>query len=822
MPKPRTSGTRNDESTRGKIQVSAGPTLQSQDIVAGLGGAPRDLLATCLALFEDSSLKQRLREWFDASVKATGVKAIVSWNSIDAAPSLQERVYQWKNCPAADDELRLLVWMHLREAFGLSPVTFGSLRSARTAADDLVVSALTAVQPGTLEKAWKQYGWGEEKHVPDSLDALARCTLAELLINVMDDNAPSSAPAREALMQRIRESISHLDKESQDRLLQAINATGFNDDAIRTLLLTGGGLAGFGTAVSVAGFSAYILAAQASALIPLVSGPALVSFVAVLSNPITIVLATTGVGVYAARKANDKIQAAIATRIIALLALNGIAAGDAGLQRMSRTFAFLPELREIGGLSDRVPKQYKDDWRQIAVVHRNAAALDVGLATAMEQPFPGGSGSDRLQRFVENGNAAVQDTVVMATLTMGELLYHMYALDPAVLRAADFSRVEELDNPVMFAAFAHRLDSLDSMGYLGAFSNLKGYTAEQVVANQLVQQGHVVEFPATSNEPGWDIAVDGVRFQVKNAADLSLLSAHFETYDYPILANAEIAEQLAAKVELGQAPDWADKVHFVEGYSQAGVDAMTTQTLEAGDAMLHPHVPVFATTICAFREFNRFCQGQVTGSLAVQEVLISGSIRSGLAVIGNYAGVAIGLLVFGPAGALVLGSALPIVSCTQSAVVKEKVQWATQGKQYRDWEERVRRRLHRLVTVLRDGIEIKIKKLEARVWPTVGNPVADYLHWRTNEEIRFLREVASRLERIREQGKKSVEDATGQLLIWLSTCTLHPAVYQSAFTKWIEALERRPTIGDNVKEKVKRAQDFVTARIGRLSRVLAK
>lgn len=55
-------------------------------------------------------------------------------------------------------------------------------------------------------------------------------------------------------------------------------------------------------------------------------------------------------------------------------------------------------------------------------------------------------------------------------------------------------------------------------------------------------------------------------------------SEHGALCGYPILANAEIAEQLGARLELGHAPDWADKVHFVEGYSQAGVDAMTAQT----------------------------------------------------------------------------------------------------------------------------------------------------------------------------------------------------------------------------------------------------
>src|SRR5690606_36677268 len=37
-------------------------TLQSRDILAGLGAAPREMLATCLALFEDRTLQQRLGE----------------------------------------------------------------------------------------------------------------------------------------------------------------------------------------------------------------------------------------------------------------------------------------------------------------------------------------------------------------------------------------------------------------------------------------------------------------------------------------------------------------------------------------------------------------------------------------------------------------------------------------------------------------------------------------------------------------------------------------------------------------------------------------
>ena len=46
-----------------------GLTLQAQDIVSGLGLARRELLATCLALFEDSTLQQRLSERTDEVLK---------------------------------------------------------------------------------------------------------------------------------------------------------------------------------------------------------------------------------------------------------------------------------------------------------------------------------------------------------------------------------------------------------------------------------------------------------------------------------------------------------------------------------------------------------------------------------------------------------------------------------------------------------------------------------------------------------------------------------------------------------------------------------
>ena len=150
------------------------PTLQSHDVVAGLGSAPRDLLATCLALFEDSTLQQRLSERMGALTKGQPDQPRVGDDTGAVLSSLHQRVLQWRQAPVADEELRLVLWMRLRAAYDLPPRTFGTLRAARTAADDLVTATLRSIQPAGLEAAKRWAGVGKQLAVPDSLDALAR------------------------------------------------------------------------------------------------------------------------------------------------------------------------------------------------------------------------------------------------------------------------------------------------------------------------------------------------------------------------------------------------------------------------------------------------------------------------------------------------------------------------------------------------------------------------------------------------------------------------------------------------------------------------
>lgn len=781
------------------------PVLSSADVVAGIGAAPRELLAACLALFDDSTLRRRISTLVERWTSNKRREAADDAADAEAAAAVQKSLVAWQSSSLSDDALRVLLWIYLREAFDLPANTFVSLRSAGTAADDVVARALHSLQPGRIAKFAEEYGLKEARDLPTTLDALARKTMEELMASFLKSDDARAEEARERLLLEARTRIGQLPPEDRERLMQAVGADDLNDAALRNILLTGGGLGAFGMSVSLAGFSAYILAAQASAFIPFISGPALVSMVAVLSNPITIIAATAGMGWWATRSVNQKVRGAVGVRVLSLLALNGLEAGATGLRAMLRAFAELDDLGGVEGQAASALGRYQAEWAVVSPVRRKAAVLDTGVAELMEGPMV--AGRDRLGNLVDGDSDAWRDTAVLAGLTLGDVLYNAFSLEPEVLQAADFSRVEDLSNAVAFAAFAHRIEQMDPSAELGAISNLKGYVAERVVAAQLIAQGHVVEFPEASNEPGWDISVDGTKFQVKDLSNISGLEHHFDRgYDYPVIANSELAETLAGYPE-GEMPEWADDVHFVEGYSNEVVEHVTRSSLDAGDGMLHPHVPLFTVVLSSIRNIARVNRDEITGTQALQEVLLDGGTRAGLAVVGNYVGVGVGLLVFGPAGALVLGSVVPILSQRQSGRLKGKLDEWVQDETYCAWAVEARAALLRLIARADDELRRKAELLQERM-PEESQAVAvRYLQWRLDDELCFLREAWCRLREIRDDEMATIESLATRTMSWLSTSTLHPVTYQAELAALSSVFGRRPSTADRVAEVTKKASE---------------
>lgn len=780
--------------------TAAPPVLTSREVVAGLGAAPRELLAACLALFDDSTLQRRIGTLINrfTSKKGKSAQDTTAPSDEETIAAVQGSLRKWQESPLSDGALRVLLWMYLREAFALSPVTFASLRSAGTAADDIVARALHSLQPGAMTKLAEQWGLKEKSQLPTTLDALARQTMEELMASFLQAEDAHSEQAREELLAETRARLAQLPPEDRARLMRAVGADDVNDAALRNILLTGGGLGAFGASVSLAGFSAYILAAQASAFIPLVSGPALVSVVAVLSDPITIIAATAGMGWWATRSANQKVRGAVGVRVLSLLALNGLEAGASGIRAMIDAFTGIENLRQSGELSTTVLAAYRADWSRIAPARGKASRLAPAVAKLMEQPANAQGAADRLGAVIDANTTERRNTLALAGLTLADILYSAFSIDPAVLQAADFSRIEDLNDPVQFAAFAHRIEGMDPSAHLGAVSNLKGYVAERVVAARLVDQGHVVEFPNASNQAGWDLSVDGIKFQVKDMEDLSGLKRHFDLgYDYPIIANSELAAKLDGKSG-DDLLEWAGKVHFVEGYSNEVVEHVTRSSLDAGDAMLHPDVPLFTLVLSGIRNVGRMNRNEITGTQAVQEVLLDGGTRAGLAVAGNYVGVGVGLLLFGPAGALVLGAVAPIVSQQQAGLIRGRLDEWVQDETYRAWAGKARQALSELLAKAEEQLAQKVDLLKRRKPDDAQAVGVRYLRWRIDDEICFLQEALSRLQVIRDDSKTAVESSAANAMTWLSTSTLHPIAYQAELAAVSRVFADRPSTTDRI------------------------
>ncbi|MBS8270434.1 hypothetical protein DYI26_17125 [Halomonas litopenaei] len=792
-------------------EISFSPT----DTLSGLGSANRELLATCLALFDDSHWQRRLAKRAEQNSERAGAigRQLGQWvkrrrgsqsqdvlprlsapEAVEGARELSERQRYWLESEHNDHLLRLLLWVRLRNGLGLPARLTTTFRGCGFLADDLTARLIHVLDPPKLVdsgRRWlQQRGWLAKGQHAITLDDVVFPVLDELLEQTLtDEEAPPTAEQRRELLRRAVASLDALDEQSHQRLLDETQANRHNDAALRKALLLGGSLGTFGAGVSAAGFSAYILAAQASAFIPLASGPLLVSIVSVLSNPITILTVAGGGGWLFLRSARDKIRAAVAARVVAMLTLQGKLQGPSGLDSARSCFALAPHLSSVVGIRDEEFQRYRDEWQRLAVVATHSVALPPDdVLEAMAQPLPSFISDDDIaidpRISGETHQVSERSTVAaMATLTVGDVLYSVAAVDPTVLEAANFVRSEDIDGSLSFAEMAVQLLSGGEREVLGGVSQLKGYVAERAVAAQLTAAGHTVSLPETANQPGWDILVDGQPFQVKFHATLDGLREHFERYDYPVIANAELASQIPE--------EWADNVFFIEGLSNEVVNQVTRDSLGAGVELLNPSVISLAGTISVARGLIAYRRGQLTGKQAVEQVLFDGMVRTGLAAGGSVAGASLGMLLFGPAGALVFGSGSPALAQMTAPQLTEQLR-RIKAKAHREWELQAHRDLDALQQRVVKALADKQTQLNQKLGCLPDSREGGYLAWRLEDDHAFCGECLQRLSLLAGSGRLYPEQRLADTLRVIAMCGVHPAIYQTELHAVNDRLKVRP------------------------------
>jgi hypothetical protein len=787
-------------------------------ILAGLGTLTRQELCQLLPHFEDTNLPNIAADKF-RNIAAKFDRSSGSQTEAAFKQRLIESSERIMTSKATDGALRVRLWDHLLSAFEIEASLPLSTRVANAKSVDLAYhAALTlsdqlksekeAENRSLPEEAWKRLTAIFSKGEPDfSAIVVAR---AEIMARAVAEAAQRGALGdddKAELAKRVREQIEELPPELRGMALEQALKSG--DTAIIGLLASGTSLVGMGIAVKLAGFSAYIFAAQAAAIIPFVGGSATVSMLFVLANPLFIGPVILG-GAYLAGKHVKGVHAKrLSSNMAVQLALKGIAAGRAGLRTTldnfknlsASDFDTLPEKRrsklltKLTDVRERIGSPLPlTPWPPEGIL---AKPVKDDAGTALHQIL-----------FAKNGGNA-SEALIVGGLTAGDILYDAAAIDPTVLRAADFSRSEEISDIFDFGIFSDRIGSMAVESVAGAGNNLRGYVAEQIVATRLVEQGHVVTFPDTSNNPGFDLLVDGHAFQVKCLAGISGLREHFEKYpDMPVFANSELAEAVAATAE-----SWAGKVFYVEGFDREITDFIMEAALDAGASLGDMDVPYFAVAVSTAKNLFGWWQGRIPLADLPFSVVLDGAVKGGLATAGGFSGNILGMLLFGPAGALIFGGVGGAGAILASHWTRQQVTRLISG----DWLKSLDEATNLLRRALIAEIQGKIKLLtEKRSQIAIqGHEQDAWFLARVSDDIVALAEHIYELEH--EIAKHGQPERARMCLQSTTEASVHPWAVQQELSAVLNALKQQPSLTEATSRKAMEAWDALKLKMSQKS-----
>ncbi len=532
------------------------------------------------------------------------------------------------------DHLRFRLWREICGGLDVDQATPMSVRKLTEAASALGYRSALVLSPGLHAMRRRK----EQAKREAGIWVRVRATADNVVRNpqgLLTSGQPFSFPDVVAL--ELQEMIGGL-ASSIDTALdpQCADAVRSAQKVMAAITAAGGGWAGFAAVVGSSGFAPYILAAQLSAWIPLVSGPMLTSFLAVLVNPVTLVAGLVSLGAWTVIRGRRTIRSQLSARLVVLLALRGMihAEGAAG-----GLVACFRRVAKAGSLEDG------EAARRIDQIE---ALLGRPIPEAPAAEPPGDWSGVAAKKPFSN----VGETLVVGGLTAGEMLYHAAAINPEVLAAADFSRAVDMDGCLALAVNAELWLTQ------GSRVALRGYTAERIVMARLVEDGHAVEIAGTSNTPGFDLLVNGDEVQVKCGQSLDLLADHFTKYpDIPVIADRDLAE-MASRSGAG----WGAMVTTVEGFELPLVEELVERSLAAAEGLADPDLPLFAIATGAVRGAWNVWSGAIPLTDLPPTLMLDAGIRFLLSTAGGKAGAVAGLVLIGPAGALILGPAAGVAA----------------------------------------------------------------------------------------------------------------------------------------------------------------
>ena len=251
----------------------------------------------------------------------------------------------------------------------------------------------------------------------------------------------------------------------------------------------------------------------------------------------------------------------------------------------------------------------------------------------------------------------VAETGTYVAISAGDLIYDILRVDPKVIQAVDFSRKGDFSNVFKFSkkeiseSAAKSSESLE-----GLHNSYTGYTFERVVGLDYQKRNAEVVFAEKANQPGWDIIINGEKFQIKTQKKgISQLEEHFENYpDRRLIANTEAAEKYKemhpenAHMVINSGFDHDEASNLVKESTEAGIEIFEDNNL-FGSAI--PEILGIVSIISIGKNFKYWIEGTTDIETAFKNVAIDSIGRFG----GAGVGAKIGSFFLPPFGTLVGG-----------------------------------------------------------------------------------------------------------------------------------------------------------------------
>lgn len=318
-----------------------------------------------------------------------------------------------------------------------------------------------------------------------------------------------------------------------------------------------------------------------------------------------------------------------------------------------------------------------------------------------------------------------------------DAVHALTMMDDRILEAMDFSSKLDLSTFNRLSDYVHDHFFADEAASIaGNIERLQGYTAEQIVAAHLAAQGHVVEFPDTPDQEGWDLLVDGHPMQVKCVMDPDLIREHLERFpDIPVMVNAEMGQYFADNSRVIVDKDLlhsqvAEHVHN------------TIHGVHALDSM-HFHVPLVTMALSTVREGVRIFEGRTDIFEAAGNVFVDVACVGGGGWLGGKVGLALGGAVLGPVGAAIGG----ILGAVAGAILGRKVANSVRTADLEMVKMRLNKAVYEAVQLVPEAIEDRIAALEGRIASVKRRLKIHFLSWLwPSRRYLLFREIKSRIE----------------------------------------------------------------------------